>query len=230
MNIVDFILEYAYLLVYALTVFVALWRYPRYFDTVFKYLPILLMYTLITEVGGNIIKSSDEYDFVLSDLLDYNNWVIYNLYDIIFFLYFLYVYWLSIKKRKYRRIIEVGVGMFILAAIINPFLSDFKTRFQMITYFTGAIALITAIVMYFRQLKSTTGTWFLNRNLLCWLSIGIIVFLVGYIPLIILGHFGIVIGEDYQIIRRLHLLLILIMYGSFIIGFINMARKPLKAG
>lgn len=213
---------------YAITVLVALWRYPRYFDSVFKYFPILLMYTLVTELGGLILKTNDDYDLVLSDLLDYNNWLIYNIYDIIFFLYFFYVYWVSIKELKYRKIIKIGAGIFILAAILNPFLTDFRTRFQMITYFTGALVLITAILLYYRQLKSTTGTWFLNENLLSWLSLGIIVFLIGYIPLIILGHFNIVAAEDYQIIRRIHLFLILIMYSSFITGFINMSRRSLK--
>ena len=228
MKIVDFILEYAYFILYAIAVLVALWRYPRYFDSVFKYFPILLMYTLVTELGGLILKTNDDYDLVLSDLLDYNNWLIYNIYDIIFFLYFFYVYWVSIKELKYRTIIKIGAGIFILAAILNPFLTDFRTRFQMITYFTGALVLITAILLYYRQLKSTTGTWFLNENLLSWLSLGIIVFLIGYIPLIILGHFNIVAAEDYQIIRRIHLFLILIMYSSFITGFINMSRRSLK--
>ena len=108
MEIIDLILENAFIPVYGITVAVALWRYRRYFDTVFKFLPILLMYTFLTELAGLIFKTYEEWDLVFSDLLHYNNWVIYNIYNIIFFAYFIYVYWISVKIEKYRRVILVG--------------------------------------------------------------------------------------------------------------------------
>lgn len=228
MKIVDFILEYAYLLLYAITVLVALWRYPRYFDTVFKYLPILLMYTFLTEVLGNIIKNSDEYDFILSDLLEYNNWLIYNIYDIVFFLYFFFLFWLSMGVIRYRRIIVIGIILFLLAIPVNLLLADFRTQFQMITYFTGAFVIVAIIMVYFTHLKSTIGKWFMGSNLLSWLSIGILIFILGYIPIIILGHFNIVEGQDYHIIRRIHLILILVMYSCFIAGFVKVRRKSIN--
>ncbi len=228
LELIDYILEYAYLPVYAIAVVVALWRYPRYFDSIYKYFPILLMYTFLTELLGNIIKWNDEYDFVLSDVLEYNNWLIYNIYDIIFFLYFLYVYWLSIDRKGPRNFIRIASIIFIIASLINLYTSDFRIQFQMITYFTGAFMLITSIVLYFRYLRSKKGNWFIPSNLLSWLSIGILIFLAGYLPIIVLGHFNIVSGEDYQIIRRIHLLLILIMYGCFIVGFIRLRRKSIN--
>ncbi len=183
------------------------------------------MYTFLTELLGNIIKWNDEYDFVLSDVLEYNNWLIYNIYDIIFFLYFLFVYWTSIDRKDYRNFIKLAGILVIIASVINLFTSDFRTQFQMITYFTGATVLMVSIILYFLYYRSANGSWFVSGNLLSWLSIGILIFLTGYLPIIILGHFNIVAGEDYQIIRRIHLLLILIMYGCFIVGFIKMRRK-----
>ncbi len=225
LDLIDKLLEYAYLPLYAITVVVALWRYPRYFDTVFKYLPILLTYNFLNEVLGNIIKYYDEYDFVLKDLLTYNNWIIYNIYDIIFYLYFFYVYWLSMDNKPIRKFILIGVTLYMVAAVVNPFVTDFATRFQMISYFTGALILIASIIIYFQYFKSRTGKLFVENNLLSWLSLGILIFLVGYIPLIILGHFEIVPSENYQIIRRLHLILIISMYGCFIAGFLKMSKK-----
>lgn len=186
------------------------------------------MYTFLTEILGYIIKSNDEYDFVLSDLLEYNNWMVYNIYDVIFFLYFLYVYWLSIDSKGPRNFIRIAGLLVIIASVINLYISDFRIQFQMITYFTGAFMLITSIILYFRYLRSKEGNWFIPSNLLSWLSIGILIFLSGYLPIIILGHFNIVSGEDYQIIRRIHLLLILIMYGCFIVGFIRLRRKSIN--
>lgn len=226
-RIFDIFLENAYLPIYAITVIVALWRFPRYYDTVFKYLPVLLTYTFLNEVLGNIIKYFDEYDFVFKDLLTYNNWVIYNIYDIIFYVYFIYVYWLSTKKEYARKIILTGGILYLIAAVVNPFLTDFLTRFQMISYFTGASVLIASIFIYLNYHKQKTGSVFNSRNLLSWISAGILVFLMGYIPLIILGHLEIVPRADFQIIRRIHLLLILTMYSCFILGFIRMSKKQI---
>ena len=169
MELIDQFLEIAYLPLYAITLGVALWRYPRYFDTVFKYFPILLMYTFVTELAGNIIKEYDEYDLVLSDLLDYNNWLIYNIYDIVFFLYFFYVYYCTIKNKRTRNTILIGVAVFIFASLINPFFSPFNSEFQMISYVVGALVMITTIFMYNRYLKSVTGSNFNTNNLLSWL-------------------------------------------------------------
>ena len=222
---IGWFLEYAYLAVYAVTLGVALWRYPRYFDTVFKYFPILLMYTFITELAGNIIKAYNEYDLVLTDLLDYNNWVIYNIYDIIFFLYFFYVFHSTIKNESYKKKILIGAIIYSITAVINPFIADFMSQFQMISYVVGALVLLMSIVMYYSYLKSVTGHWFIQSNLLCWLSLGMLIFFAGYLPVIFLGHSELVSRENYWILRRLHLLLIPAMYTCFTIGFIKMSRR-----
>ena len=227
LNLIDIFLEYSYLPLYGITVVVALWRYPRYFDSIFKYLPVLLTYNFLNELLGNIIKYYDEFDFVIKDLLTYNNWIIYNIYDIIFYLYFFYVYWLSMNQPIARKFIITGASLFVIAAITNPFMADFATRFQMLSYFTGAFVLISAILMYFQYSIFKRGKWFTGNNLLSWLSLGLLIFLAGYIPLIVLGHFEIVPRENYQIIRRLHLFLIIIMYGCFIAGFLKMSRKQI---
>ena len=227
LDLLDILLEYTFIPLYGITVVVALWRYPRYFDSVFKYLPILLTYNFLNEVLGAFIKYYEDFDFVFKDVLTYNNWIIYNIYDIIFYLYFFYVYWLSTEQRSTRKFILTGASLYLIAAVVNPFIADFATRFQMFSYFTGAFVLIVGILMYFQYMKSKTGKWFIKNNLLSWLSLGIIIFLGGYIPLIVLGHFEIVPRENFQFIRRIHLILILAMYGCFIAGFIKMRRKSL---
>lgn len=225
MDLFDQFLEYGYLVLYAVTLVVALWRYPRYYDTVLVYFPILLMYTFITELAGNIIREYNEYDLVLTDLLDYNNWVIYNIYNIIFYLYFYYVYYTTIKDKGKRRKIKIGAIIYIITVCSNPLIANFSTEFQMVSYVIGALVLLMSILMYFHYLKVITGDWFINSNLLCWLSIGMFIFYSGYLPVIFLGHLEIVNSENYWILRRFHLLLILTMYTCFIIGFIKMSRR-----
>ena len=57
MEILDTILENASQPLYALTLLVALIKYPKYYSTPLKYFPILLMYTFLTELLGYFTKN-----------------------------------------------------------------------------------------------------------------------------------------------------------------------------
>ena len=186
------------------------------------------MYTFLTELAGIIFKTYEEWDLVFSDLLHYNNWVIYNIYNIIFFLYFIYVYWICVKIEKFRRIILFGGLLYIAASLFNLYIADFMTQFQMIAYFVGAISVIVFTLFYGSYLRSVTGQWFVSTNLLSWLSLGMLIFFLGYLPIIIVGHFDLIDRERFFIVRRIHLLLIIIMYVCFILGFIKMSRQSAK--
>ncbi len=186
------------------------------------------MYTFLTELLGNIIRRYEEIDFIFSDLLHHNNWIVYNIYNIIFFIYFCYVYWICIKRKAARNFILAGGVLFVICSIINPYIKSFETEFQMEAYFVGAIVLIISTILYGAYLKSVTGQRFINTNLLSWLSLGILIFYIGYLPIILIGYYRIVEPEQYFIVRRIHLLLIVIMYVCFILGFMRMSRRSIS--
>ena len=102
------------------------------------------------------------------------------------------------------------------------------TQFQMSAYFVGAICIIISAVLYSSYSHSVTGQWFVHTSLLSWLSLGMLIFFIGYLPIIIVGHYDLIDRERYFIVRRIHLLLIVLMYVCFILGFIKMSRQSLK--
>ena len=51
----EIFIKQPYYILYAAVVGVSIWKYPRYYDTPVRYLPILFMYTLLTEIIG-IVK------------------------------------------------------------------------------------------------------------------------------------------------------------------------------
>lgn len=219
-------LDYYFLWVYGIALLVALWRYPRYFDTPLKYFPILLMYTLLNETFGVLIYVSEQIRLIFSDFFSFYNWAIYNIYGIIFYLYFFYVYWCYLSKKSHKRIIIYGGIVYITASIINPFYQNFLLESQLYAYIIGAIFLICCAIFYFIDLYTKYGSWFLKRDLLSWISIGMLIFYLGYIPIKILRHYEVFDDQAGALfIRKVHWALILIMYGSFIVGFLLMRRR-----
>jgi hypothetical protein len=111
-------------------------------------------------------------------------------------------------------------------ALINPFLQDFVIEPQLYTYVVGAVILIGCIILYFIEILGSTGILYIREDLLFWISVGLLLFYVGYIPIKLTRYFFAIENVDvYMNLRRVHLLLILIMYGCFITGFLWMKRR-----
>ena len=228
MEVLNWILDKSFLILYAITVGVAIWRYPKYFDTPLKFFPILLMYTFLNELFGSIIYSHDDVSLVLGPLF-YNNWIIFNIYNIIFFLYFYYIYWSYLKDKRHKRMVVIGALIFMSISFFNIFFQDFTYEPQLYAYIAGGLVLIMCVVLYAMQLQKFTGRWFSKHNLISWLGLGMLIFYVGYVPIKILrqynAHFELL---EAPWVRDVHITLILMMYGCFIVGFVKMSRRSLS--
>jgi hypothetical protein len=234
-SFLDIILENPFLPVYFITVALALWRYPRYFETPLRYFPVLLMYTLVTEIWGVLIKYYDHFDLFLDDFFQNYNWLIYNIYNIVFYLYFYYVFWYYLRKKGQKLVIAFGTAFLIIISIINAYWHNFLLESQFYAYIAGALLLITAVLFYFTQQASEHQQWFHRDELLSWVSVGLLLFYLGYLPIKVIRYYNaLYVINDSPFIRRIHLFLILLMYGCFIVGFLRMGRsnrnivRPLK--
>src|SRR5690606_36907243 len=111
-------------------------------NTPLKFFPVLLMYTFLTETLGYITKNYEEYQISIYTAFVNHNVIIYNIYNLVFFSYFLYVYRNSLHNQKYKKNILYGGILFYVIALINPFFQSFKLESQLLTYITGGILLI----------------------------------------------------------------------------------------
>jgi len=204
----------------------ALIMYPRYFDTPLKYFPILLMYTFLNELLGAIIRKNDLYNFVWSDFYSTYNVIIYNIYNIVFFLYFYYVFWSYTMNEKYKNFIVIGSILFLITTAINWFVQSYMFEAQAYTYVVGTVILVCCILFYFMDLRSRLGAWFFKQDLLSWISLGILIFYIGYLPIKISRYYNTINGlTEEPYVRRIQILLVLLMYSCFIIGFLRMRRR-----
>lgn len=120
-EIKEFLLGNYFILFYALGLIFSITTYKKYFDSVLKYLPILIAYTLTTETLGLIIRENNEIRLVLADEYAHYNILIFNIFDIIFFLYFFYVFRSVILNVRFRNWITYSALLFIIISLVNPF-------------------------------------------------------------------------------------------------------------
>ncbi len=205
----------------------SIWRYPRFYDTPLRFLPLVLMYTFLTELLGIIIRENEEISLFYKEVYYNNNWMIYNIYNLLFFLYFFYVYRSYISSKKSKRVIKTGVILFLITSIINPLVQSFKTMPQLTAYIIGAIVLLWSVYLYYIDLKKSYGVYFLKKDLLSWISLGIMIFYIGYLPIKILRYYMTIYDFRIPGISKFHIGLIMAMYFCFGIGFLIMRRRKL---
>ena len=219
----DFLKIHYFDILYGIALVYSIIKYRYYFDSILKYFPILIGYTLLSELLGFIIRHSDNFQLVYKQGYSYYNQLIYNIFDVVFFLYFFYVFWQAVKNSKVKKFIKLGIVLFILVSIINPFTQDIVILPQMYAIITGSIVLIFCVLNYLyerREIKNEKQ----KANLLFWISIGLLTFYLFY-PIVI--SIGILDYELYQQFRlgQINRILIAAMYSCFIIGFAKTKRR-----
>ena len=225
-GILGFLKNYYFIVIYGVALLFSIVRYKLYFDSILKYFPILIGYTLISEILGGLIAENDHFQIVYLDGYSSYNSLILNFFEIIFFLYFFYVFWNVISVIRFKKIIKYGAVLFIISSLVNPFFQDPMLFPQMIASSIGSLVLVASSIFYFIELRSKTNIPY-HRNLLFWISLGLVLFYTFY-PFILL------IGFDYDLYQKLHIriihhVLIALMYLCFILGFILMRRiRPPK--
>ncbi|WP_088341661.1 hypothetical protein [Robiginitalea sediminis] len=230
--LIEYLWGEPFLAVYLLAVIFSLWKYRKYYDTPLRFLPVLLMYTLLTELMGMIIRDNAEYSLNLTEFYFNNNWLIFNIYNLIFFLYFLYVYRLYLQRDRWKKIAWAGTAVFVLTSGINALMEDFRIVSQLYSYTVGGLWMILLSGAYLYQQWKLRFQIPQRRNLLVWISLGILVFYTGYLPIKYLRFSIVTMDSDASLalLRTFHLGLIYFMYGSFLLGFLLLKRMKKPQG
>ena len=220
------VLEHSFLSMYGLTLIASIYRYPKYFDTRLQYLPILFCYTLLNEILGYITAYIPQFGFFSQEPIAYYNQIIYNIYNIIFYLYFFSIYRYYIKSNKVKTYLFYAIIAFLIVSVINPFLQSFLLSSQTYTYVAGGIILIVCIALYLNELFKNEREEYFNNNLLVWISSGLLVFYIGYLPIKISRYIH-VINKTTEApnVRLVQYGLIILMYLLIIIGFIKQKKR-----
>jgi hypothetical protein len=216
------------MILYVVVFATSLWRYPAYFQTPLRWLPVLLMYTLLTETLGLVIRLNPDFSIVFREVYYNNNWLIFNVYSLLFFLYFYFVYHRYLTGKKVRALLRYGGLAYGVAALLNGVFDDFLTQSQVYAYAVGGLVLMGMALAYLWQEHRAGGPVPVSRNLLAWISAGIFVFYLGYTPIKFLKYLVVNAHTSFYPtwVGPVHFGLIYALYGCFFLGLLRM--QPMK--
>ncbi|GLU44005.1 hypothetical protein [Allomuricauda sp. NBRC 101325] len=222
-----FITQHYILPFYLIVWIVAMARYSTYYDTPLKYYPMYLMYTLLTEVLGYLIKYFDEFQVIHVEKYSWYNVLIFNIYSVISFMFYYYVYWLVVKNKDHKKWIIIGALVTLASYAISLFFQD---PFYSNLYYADIVASIILLVniwFYIKEKKQEDSPYPMKYNLMFWTSLGLGVFHIIYPPLFWVGYEIPQIWIDYNF-RTILSISILFMYGTFLIGVLVHSRKAFR--
>ena len=142
----DYFLNNYFLLLYLVAFILSLAKYRLYYDTILKYLPMIIAYTLLSEVLGLMVRDVDDIQIIYKQEYYNYNTVIFNVFDIIFYVYFFYVYYHLIDNSFSRKVIIYGSVAFLTSCILNLFMQNFYIEPQNYAIITGAIILLLSLI------------------------------------------------------------------------------------
>jgi len=224
-ELILFVQENGFILIYVVVLTLSLIKYKYYYETRLKALPILLAYILLTEIFGGLIRNIDEIQIVFEKEYQNYNHLIFNMLDIVFFLYFFRIYHTSTTNPELKKYIKWGTILFSLMSVINPFFANFILKPQLLATSIGSVALVFFSYMYLKETKKMRLSFSNYHKLLRWISNGLLTFYPFYPVILTIGQLN---EELYGVLhlRKLLLLLIIVLYGCFIIGFTSVGNMP----
>jgi len=181
-----------------------------------KYLyifPIVLVLIFSVEIGAGIFSESE--------------WkpLIYNLLSIITFSGYSYIFFRHISDNKYKEIIKVCTIGYLISVFANCLCVSIFHDSHQISYIVGGINMIIFPVMYFISILNNSKTLTIKRDLVFWISIGLLLFYVGYLPIKLSRFYFSITINPFLILQKVQLLLIVIMNFCFILGLVWMKKK-----
>ncbi|WP_111881211.1 hypothetical protein [Aequorivita sp. CIP111184] len=209
------ILENTYLALYVIVFLVAIIRFPLYKNTPLKYLPIIFFFTIATEYGGYFTK----YDYLVI------NQVIFNIYYLIHFLFFFYVFMEIIDDKRFKKYIKIGIGIFLIIFLSDLIFTNIYENSFARTYIAGAGILVLCIILYYINILQSSLVLVIKNDLLFWVSVGLFLFYIGYIPIKIIKTWFYKPDNFFELLILIQSSLVTIMYLFFLTGFLWMKKR-----
>jgi len=219
--------DHFFIPLYFIAWLISVFRYKRFFDTPLKYLPILIIYTFFTELLGHLIKYHDDFQFFSDERYSWHNVVIYNVYQLIFFLYFFEVYRRVSQVARVKKWISYGSVICVVLYFANAILVNPLHKQMAFAHIGGSLIMVGILVQYLREKRVEQPQISLKYNLMFWVSMGLLAF-YSIFPLIMVAYqLDLGIGIHLYL-RPVLLCLIVLMYLCIIIGLLVGKRKAFR--
>jgi len=113
-----------YFIFYFIALVVSIVTFKKYFDTPLRFFPLLIAYTLFNELLGYFIITYEDFSFFNSPEYQWHNVIIYNIYNLFFYGYLLWVYYKLLKQRRQQDLIRIFAVILLLVYGVSLFFQD----------------------------------------------------------------------------------------------------------
>ncbi len=196
-----------------------------------KYLVYFLWITLIVDIFGSYaaIAYFTEYKYLgfIKDTVFRDNRWIYNIYTLLFYVFYCKYFINHSNDLKIKKILNVITIIFLFSAVLNLIFSD--VIFDKASNFNsiwGTIISILCIALFYFDLLKSDKVLKLKYYLPIYISIGVLVFNLLVTPIDVFSAYFNKENNNYFKLKGTVLLGVnIVMYGLFTMGFLVCARK-----
>lgn len=208
MNISQLIIHTRHLFLLAALV-AAIWFWKYYKNTSERYFLYYLIYSVLNEFLG----------FYFKRLFGIDNYIIYNIYMVVSFLF--YLYWFQ-QILKNKILVYILVGFFTVCALYSSITEKMFEKLFRYAFIAGIICIISLTIYYFvKALQSEKITFFLKDSKF-WIVTGLFLFHLGFLPILLLHDKLIITNTTYFLVMTA---LNVVLYSCYIKAFICTKEK-----
>jgi len=194
------------LIVISLTLFVALFQFNKFKTSPIKYVVYFIGYVFISETVANSYLSNGMSTVIIN-----------NVYSIAYTFFNLFFYSILIKNNRAKKIGNIMMFIFSIGLLINQlFFQEFEHKLQTYTFILGLFLVTILVFIYLSEIMNSDKIFKLTNTSEFWISIGIIIFNFGFIPVLVVAE----LIRWEGIYNYILLFVNVIMYSCFITGFI----------
>ena len=186
-------------------------HYKKYKNLTEKYFLHFLWFVFLLEIFG----------YVYGNILEKNNNWIYNIYIFPSFLFYFYWFYSLLKRKPYRKVLYILVvsycffGSYIFFSLGN-------NELHILTYIFGSFLNLVFSIFYFSELLNSNEILNIKSKLSFWITIGLLLFNTGVIPLLCFFH---LYSGNHKLNVIILISLNLILYTCYSLGFIWAKKK-----
>jgi hypothetical protein len=128
----------------------------------------------------------------------------------------------SIHNENKKKFIKGLIAFFVIVTTINIiFFSNYITQVLIYNNILGKFLILIAIIIYFTDLIKSDAILNIKESLLFWISVGVFMYAIGFIPVYVIAQL-----IDFQgVFRHITFALNIIMNLCFITGFIASKKE-----
>ena len=166
-----------------------------------------LVYSLVTEITGTYFAFHAKI----------NTAGVYNTWNLVNYIFYTFLFLAIIKNKVSRKVIFGLTFIYLIYEIVNTlFYQNYLTDIYVNSTILIKILLVINVLMYFSELLNSDRIISLNKSMYFWISLSVLIYALGYIPVFIIGEY-----ISYRgIFRYITIGLNLVMSACFITGFI----------